>query len=108
MLSLEEMAEFWGKVDRSGGPDACWEWQGKRNYRGYGQKVLNRLSMSRKITGAHRVAYYLHHGVHPGDLIVRHKCDNPSCCNPAHLELGTIADNNRDTRERGRWRNICG
>lgn len=44
----------------------------------------------------------LANGQQAGDLDVRHRCDNPPCCNPAHLELGTQADNNRDMHERGR------
>jgi hypothetical protein len=42
------------------------------------------------------------------DLIYRHKCDNPMCINPDHLEWGTTADNSRDSIERGRWRNQFG
>jgi hypothetical protein len=36
--------------------------------------------------------------------VVRHSCDNPPCCNPAHLLSGTTLENNRDTFERGRHR----
>jgi len=51
---------------------------------------------------AHRIVYELTTGVDPGDLIVMHSCDNPPCCNPAHLSLGTVAENNRDRKEKGR------
>ena len=66
--------------------------------KGYGSVVWNN-----KPEKAHRAAYM---GAHQCSLlsgvVVRHKCDNPRCVNPEHLELGTIADNNRDRDERGR------
>lgn len=51
---------------------------------------------------AHRVAYTISHGFIPAGLVVRHRCDNPPCCNPAHLTIGSVRDNVRDRDERGR------
>jgi hypothetical protein len=51
-----------------------------------------------------RYIWILLNGEIPTGLVVRHKCDNPACINPEHLELGTVADNNRDMIERGRYK----
>ena len=89
-------ARFWGHVSKRS-PAECWEWQAARNDKGYG-----RVKLSGNTYPAHRVAYLLEHGRDPGPLLVRHRCDNPPCCNPSHLELGTDKDNARDKVERGR------
>ena len=75
----------------------CIEWTRYINHDGYGRlKEKNRFYM------AHRWTYEQHHGPIPKGLVVRHKCDNPSCVNIDHLELGTKLDNSRDMVERGR------
>jgi hypothetical protein len=84
-------------LDRSVGPDACWEWPRYRDQDGYGKVIVG----GRK-TAAHRVAYRIFVGPIPADKIIRHSCDNPPCCNPAHLLCGTHLDNARDKVERGR------
>jgi hypothetical protein len=73
---------------------------GRRNKNGYGQ-----MSLKGKTALSHRVAYCSYHKIpleSIDGMVVRHKCDNPPCINPEHLEIGTIADNNRDAKERGR------
>lgn len=57
--------------------------------------------------GLHVKAYCVAHGLTeaPTGMVVRHKCDNPRCINPAHLELGTHADNMNDRNVRGRTAN---
>lgn len=81
---------FWSKVNRTGGPDACWPWLGRLNRDGYGEER------------AHRRAYGYANGPIPRDAVVRHTCDNPPCCNPRHLLTGTQADNVADRVARGR------
>ena len=51
---------------------------------------------------AHRVSYEMANGPIPDGLIIRHKCDNPNCVNPKHLESGTQKDNMLDASFRGR------
>lgn len=79
----------------------CWEWNGPRAKTGhpYGRTTYKSVPWA-----AHRLAYSKWVGPIPEGLVVRHKCDNPPCINPDHLEIGTQADNNRDARERGRAR----
>lgn len=75
----------------------CWEWTATKSAKGYGQIRWKYEPMI-----ASRVAYALYVGPIPDGLLVRHKCDNPGCVNPEHLELGTSADNSADMVKRGR------
>jgi HNH endonuclease len=81
----------------------CIEWQGKRDRDGYG-KVW--VPSDRAWRLAHRRVYAAVSGIEPGPLCVLHHCDNPSCVNPAHLFLGTRADNVRDMDGKGRANRI--
>lgn len=92
------MKRFWDKVDICG-PDECWEWQAAKT-KGPGSYGV--FYFDRRLHTAHRVALFLDTGVFPEGGVVRHTCDNPPCCNPAHLLVGTHADNVRDKVERGR------
>lgn len=80
--------------------DKCIEHTQKGNSFGYGRVFING-----KCHYMHRVAYAKHVGLQIEELkgtVIRHKCDNPRCINPAHLLPGTYADNVRDMVERGR------
>lgn len=80
------------------GSEKCWLWVAGRGSDGYGS-----VWMRGEMRKAHREAFEDKHGLGRADgLVVRHKCDVRLCVNPAHLELGTVADNNRDRDERGR------
>lgn len=92
---------FWDKVD-IGEPDACWEWNASRFANGYGHF---HKSVSERHALAHRVAYELAHSPIPDGMYILHQCDNPACCNPAHLSIGTQADNMRGAMDRGRVHN---
>jgi hypothetical protein len=77
----------------------CWEWQARAEINGYGTFTV-RSGVQRLV---HRLAYEIHAGEPPPKgLVVRHRCDNPKCVNPDHLELGTHAENMRDKVSRGR------
>ena len=100
--TLEE--RFWEKIDRRG-PDECWLWTASTTRGGYGQ--LAEGAPSRRMLKAHRVSYEIvsgpiprgegHHGI-----CVCPTCDNPPCCNPGHLFLGTIQEDTADKVEKGR------
>lgn len=95
--SAKTSDRFWACVDKSGGPNACWLWKGHKNRGGYGQ-----LEFKGKHFKAHRLAYEFEIGPIPEGMCVLHKCDNPSCCNPKHLFLGTPRDNAKDRNQKGR------
>ena len=99
---------FWSCVDRREA-DACWSWTGTRGRHGYGRFFTRKRFDVRAKGAAHRIAYELTHGPIAPGLYVCHRCDNPPCCNPAHLFLGTHAENMRDKLEKGRqpWGEAC-
>jgi len=86
---------FWARVDRTG--DGCWPWLRGRDTKGYGN-----VYWGKRMQRASRVAYELTRGPIPAGHEIRHRCDNPICVRPDHLETGTHADNMRDMVDRGR------
>ena len=92
MMSEEK---FWARVERS---DGCWLWQGGCNRSGHG-----RMYWRGTVCLAHRIAWEITFGPIPSGLVIRHACDVRQCVNPSHLVLGTQAENNADTRARGRF-----
>lgn len=95
--AAESEALFWLKVDRGGGPGACWPWTGRRDKFGYGQ--LTRAGHSMR---AHTFALRLR-GLAPVEKpFALHTCDVPYCCNADHLYWGTKKDNAADRERRGR------
>lgn len=87
---------FWARVDKSGD---CWTWSGLKKGNGYG-----RVWWDGRGTTAHRAAWMIANGPIPPGLCVLHRCDNPPCCNPAHLFAGTQQQNIADKVAKGRHR----
>ncbi len=85
---------FWFQVRLS---DGCWEWQGRKNLKGYGL-----ASYQNKSQLTHRIVWIMAHGSVPAGKHVCHHCDNPSCVRIDHLFVGTHADNMRDMHNKGR------
>lgn len=81
-----------------GAPEKCWLWKGHTGGR-YGHIKIDGVTRT-----SSRFAYEVHVGPIPKGMFVLHRCDNPPCCNPAHLFLGTQLDNMRDKFAKGRHR----
>lgn len=95
-LTIEQ--RFWPKVNVKS-PDECWPWKGAGDRLGYGLFWAEGRS-----NYAHRIAVTLVGKQLPDKLFVLHTCDNPPCCNPNHLQVGTQTENMRQMIERGRKR----
>jgi hypothetical protein len=77
----------------------CWIWTKAKDRDGYGLTRFNDQNIT-----AHRLSYITHKGPIPARMFVCHTCDNPSCCNPDHLWLGTNQENQLDLRDKGyKW-----
>lgn len=97
MASRQTITErFWAKVDKRG-PDECWPWVASCDQEGYGR-------FNGPIKLSHRASWSFYHGAIPSGICVLHSCDNPPCCNPLHLFLGTNDDNVADRVRKGRGR----
>lgn len=91
-LTERQRCKFWNKIRLIGASDDdCHEWTRAATLLGYGV-----VRMEGRNFFAHRVAFFLSYGPFPNALKVCHKCDNPKCCRPDHLFLGTQADNLHD------------
>ena len=84
--------------------DSCWVWKGRIVGKGYGMIGLGGKGAKQVL--AHRLSYEMHKGSIPDAMVVMHKCDNPRCVNPDHLEAGTQSQNIKDAFARGRKFNL--
>lgn len=102
-LTDKQIQRFWAQVDRKD-DNECWLWTGDRlQNRGYG-----RFGLNYKTIYSHRIAYFLAYGDIGEDMYICHHCDNPPCCNPSHLFIGTPKDNSQDRERKGRRKVVRG
>ena len=103
-LQIKSIGLFWAKVDKSAGPTGCWPYMGFRKWDGYGW-IQRYIDNKPKNMTAHRFAWILTNGQPEDGMHLLHTCDNPPCCNPAHLRLGTHAENMAEMGAKGRaWK----
>lgn len=95
-MTPSELQRFEAKVRRDG-TTGCWLWTGALSVDGYGRM---RVGSSPRL--AHRLSYEHHVAPISDGMFVLHRCDVPGCVNPAHLFLGTNADNMSDMVRKGR------
>ena len=102
-LTPIEQARFWSAIDQRG-PNDCWPW--KRGPHVKQKSRYGRINLQGREWRAHRLAFLLAYNTLPFDALICHRCDNPPCCNPAHLFIGTTKDNTRDALKKGRMRRL--
>ena len=97
----QQIKRFWTKVDVPNDweehPEKCWEWTDYIR-----PKMAGNFTVCDVLIVHYRFAYELYYGPIPPGMLVCHKCDNPACCNPNHLFLGSHQDNADDMKNKNR------
>jgi hypothetical protein len=97
---MDKEERFWNHIDVKSSND-CWNWKMRKDNDGYGRTQLFYPNIYKK-TGAHQIAWILSGNKIEDNQMIRHMCNNPSCCNPNHLNVGTAKDNALDCVNSGR------
>ena len=101
LLNEWDQHRLWAKIQK-GQPDQCWRWTGGLSGFGHGRfKVAGKLHSPHRLIYALKVGRIVNVAEHHGSVVM-HSCDNPACCNPAHLKLGRQIDNALDMATKGR------
>ena len=95
---VNAVEDIWKKII-TGDIKECWPWQGGKNKRGYGTIKIRQQPLL-----VHRIAWEITFGKITEGKMVMHRCNNPSCCNPAHLKLGTDVNNQRHRSASGSYK----
>jgi hypothetical protein len=95
-----DVDRFWNSVDIVEESE-CWLWSKGLTQDGYGK-----FKCKHKTWVASRFAYYITRGFLPDGMLICHKCDNPKCCNPSHIYLGTSKENLREASLKGHLRGM--
>lgn len=92
------LSDLIARLEKATGIDKCWSWPGKTDHKGRG-----RVSVNGKTMLAHRAVWERVVAPIPEGKMLCHRCDNMGCVNPAHMYVGTHADNMRDMKDRRRY-----
>jgi hypothetical protein len=102
MFTAKDISRYERYLPKEQHPNQCWNWTGSLATGGYGYfGAVNLITKKRVQIGAHRFTALIKYQIIPDSIFAMHTCDNPSCCNPNHIELGDCKQNTKDAIARG-------
>lgn len=101
MFSEIDIKKFFSKI-KVGKPNECWPWLNAK-YSNWRAGTSIKINGKRVETTAYRISWMIYHKKDiPKGMVIMHLCDQPFCCNPNHLQLGTYKQNSDDMVKKGR------